>query len=176
MPGGLPKVELKSFLAEHRWGRCASLKSDAHIDVPTSHWFWNSTVAIASPPGVGCYRASTEYTHGGISLQEMVTPVIRVTAGRPGSDVARLLEAKWTGAKCRVSVEGNCTGVRVDVRTKQSDPGTSLLSDRQAREITPDGKVTVFLEDDSDIGKQAELVLLDSSGQVIASLSTTLGS
>ncbi len=116
-----------------------------------------------------------EYSHGGVSLQEMVTPVLRVTAAEPRSGSARLLEAKWTGAKCRVSVGGNCVGVRVDVRTSQSDPNTSLLADKQARETTPDGKVTVFLEDDSDIGKDAEIVLLDASGQVIDSLSTTLG-
>ena len=63
----------------------------------------------------------------------------------------------------------------MDVRTSQSDPNTSLLADKQARETTPDGKVTVFLEDDSDIGKDAEIVLLDASGQVINSLHTTLG-
>jgi hypothetical protein len=63
----------------------------------------------------------------------------------------------------------------VDVRTSQSDPSTSLLTDKQAREITPDGKVTAFLEDDSDIGKLAEIVLIDASGQVIDSLATTLG-
>jgi hypothetical protein len=39
----------------------------------------------------------------------------------------------------------------------------------------PDGKVTVFLEDDGDIGKNAEIVLLDASGQVIHSLPTKLG-
>jgi hypothetical protein len=175
VPGGLPKVELKSFLSEHRWGRCAALKSDAQTDTPTFKWHWNPDVAIASPPGSGCYRASTEYTHGGISLQEMVTPVLRVTAAKAAGGSARLLEAKWTGAKCRVSVGGDCAGVRVDVRTSQSDPNTSLLSDKQARETTLDGKVTVFLEDDSDIGKQAEIVLLDANGQVIGSLSATLG-
>jgi len=63
----------------------------------------------------------------------------------------------------------------VDVRTSQSDPKTSLLTDKQARETTDDGKVTVFLENDSDIGKGAEIVLLDASGQVIDSLSTKLG-
>ena len=31
------------------------------------------------------------------------------------------------------------------------------------------------LEDDADIGKQAEVVLLDASGQVIHALPTTLG-
>jgi hypothetical protein len=89
---------------------------------------------------------------------------------------ARLLEAKWTGAKCRVSVGGDFAGVRVDVRSSQSnDQNSSLLSDKQARETTSDGKVTVFLEDDSDIGKQAVIVLLDANGQVIDSLATILG-
>jgi hypothetical protein len=74
-----------------------------------------------------------------------------------------------------VSVGGACAGVRVDVRTSQADANTSLLTDKQARETTPDGKVTVFLEDDADIGKEAEIVLLDAAGQVIHSLSTQLG-
>ena len=175
VPGGLPKVELKSYLSEHRWGRCAALKADAQVDVPTFKWHWNPAVSIASPAGAGCYKASVEYSHGGISLQEMVTPVLRISPGKAAGGSAHLLDAKWTGAKCRVSVGGDCTGVRVDIRTSQSDPNTSLLSDKQAREITAGGKVTVFLEDDSDIGKQAEIILLDANGQVIGSMSTTLG-
>jgi hypothetical protein len=175
LPGGLPKVELKSFLAEHRWGRCAALKSGAQTDALTFKWHWNPEVEIASPLGAGCFRASMEYSHGGISLQEMVIPVLRVRAAGSTEGLSRLLEAKWTGARCRVSVGGNCVDVRVDVRTSQSDPNTSLLADKQARETTPDGKVTVFLEDDSDIGKDAEIVLLDTSGQVINSLHTTIG-
>ena len=175
VPGGLPKVELKSFLAETRWGRCAALKSEAKTNALAFKWHWNPEVMMASPPGAGCFRASMEYSHGGVSLQEMVTPVLRVRAARQTGGSARLLEAKWTGAKCRVSVGGHCVGVRVDVRTSQSDSNTSLLPDKQARETTPDGKVTVFLEDDGDIGKDAEIVLLDASGQVIDSLSTTLG-
>ena len=175
VPGDLPKVELKSFLAETRWGRCAALKSEAKTNALAFKWHWNPEVMMASPPGAGCFRASMEYSHGGVSLQEMVTPVLRVRAARPTGGSARLLEAKWTGAKCRVSVGGHCVGVRVDVRTSQSDPNTSLLADKQARETTPDGKVTVFIENDADIGKDAEIVLLDASGQVIDSLSTTLG-
>jgi hypothetical protein len=175
VPGGLPKVQLKTFLLEHRWGRCAALKAEAQADVPTFKWHWNPGVSIASPPGAGCYRASTEYSHGGISLQEMVTPVLRIKAGKAASGSPHVLEAKWTGARCRVSVGGDFAGVRVDVRTNQSDPNTSLLSDKQAREITADGRVTVFLEDDSDIGTQAEIILLDANGKVISSLPTTLG-
>jgi hypothetical protein len=175
LPGGLPKVELKSFLAENRWGRCAALKANAHTDTPVLKWHWNANVAIASPPGAGCFRASMEYSHGGVSLQEMVTPVLRVTSAASAGGAARLLEAKWTGAKCRVRVGGDYAGVRVDIRTSQSDPSTSLLTDGLARETNADGMVTVFLENDSDIGNKAELVLLDAAGLVIDALSTTLG-
>jgi len=176
VPGGLPKIELKSFLTDHRWGRCAALKAGAQTEVQTFKWYWNPGVSIASPPGAGCFRASMEYSHGGISLQEMVTPVLRITAQTPAEGSARLLDAKWTGAKCRVSAVGDCSGVRVDVRTSRSDSETSLLSNKLARETTSDGKVTIFLEDDSNIGKKAEIVLLESSGQVIDFLSTTIGS
>ena len=175
VPNGMPKVELKSFLTETRWSRCAALKFEAQTDALAFKWHWNPQVMMASPPGAGSYRAGIEYSHGGVSLQEMVTPVLRVTTGKLTGGSARLLEAKWTGAKCRVVVGGDYTGVRVDVRTSHSDPNTSLLSDKQARETAPDGKVTVFLEDASDIGKSAEIVLLDASGQVIHSLATTLG-
>jgi len=175
VPGGLPKVDLKSFLAEHRWGRCAALKPDAQADAPAFKWHWNPVVTIASPPGAGCFRAAMEYSHGGVSLQEMVTPVLRIRAVSPKSGSAQILEAKWTGAKCRVSVGGDCVGVRVDVRTSQSDPNTSLLADKHARETTTAGKVTVFLEDDANIGNNAVIVLLDATGQVIDSLTTKLG-
>lgn len=178
VPGGLPKVELKAFLTENRWGRCAALKSEAQSDEPVFKWHWNPAVAIACPPGAGCYRAGMEYSHGGVSLQEMVTPRLTITSSQPtdsAARAARITEAKWTGATCRVSIAGNCAGVRVDLRTSLSDPATSLLADRQARETTVDGKVTIFLEDDTDIGRPADLVLLGQSGQVIHSLTTTLG-
>lgn len=175
MPLGLPKVELKAFLTEDRWGRCASLKPGAQSDQQTYHWHWNDQVGIACPPGAGSYRAGTEYSHGGISLQETVIPYVTVTSGAASKGGTRIAEAKWTGAKCRVSVSGECSGFLLDLRTSLGDPTTSLLADRQPREVTPEGKVTLFLESDADIGKRAEIVLLSPTRQVIHSLPTTLG-
>jgi hypothetical protein len=175
LPGGLPKVELKAGLADHRWGRCAAMKSDSQTDVPTLKWHWNEDVVIASPPGVGCFRASMEYTHGGVSLQEMVTPILRVSNSGTSGGSTRLVEGKWTGAKCRITVSGEASGFSVDVRTQQADQETSMLANKQAVKISSDGKLAIFLEDDADIGRQAEIVLLDPSGKVIDSLPTTLG-
>ena len=175
MPGGLPKIELKAFLTETRWSRCAALKPEGQSDALAFKWYWNPDVMMASPPGAGSFRASTEYSHGGVSLQEMVTPIIHVKTTQHTGGAIRLVEVKWTGAKCRVSLSGKFAGIRVDVRTSLSDQSTSLLTDKQAREITPDGKVTVFLEEDSNIGMKAEIVLLDSTGQVILSTPTILG-
>ncbi len=83
VPHGLPKVELKAFLTETRWSRCAALKADAQTDALAFKWHWNPSVMMASPPGAGSFRAAIEYSHGGVSLQEMVTPVLRVKAAQP---------------------------------------------------------------------------------------------
>ena len=61
------------------------------------------------------------------------------------------------------------------MRIRQSDAGSSLLADLQTPEVTLDGKATAFLEDDSDIGRDAIIVLLDETGQVVDVLSTTIG-
>lgn len=176
MPKGLPKVELKSFLAEHRWGRCAALKSGVDSSgLPEFKWRWNEDVRIVTPPGVGCFKAGLEYSHGGVSLQEMVVPriVVRKSAARL-AEGATIAEATWTGARCRIRVEGASPGMKVDIRTRLNDADASLL-DGSAKEIGEDGSVSVFLEDDGDIGGDASIVLLDTSGQVIHSLETVLG-
>ena len=160
LPGGLEKVELKAFLAETRWSRCAELKAGVTTDGATFKWHWNPSVSMASPVGAGCYIASTQYSHGGVSLQEMVTPVLRVGTGKAASAGAKISETKWTGAKGKITVEGAAQGFRVDVRTSQAEPETSLLVDKQARELTTEGMVTVFLDDDAKVGTTAEVVLL----------------
>ena len=105
----------------------------------------------------------------------MVTPYLTVTSGGPAGGEARIVEAKWTRARCRVTVEGQLPGLLMDLRTTLGDPATSLLADRQPRDVTADGKATLFLESDSDIGKRAEIVLLSAGNKTIHSLSTTIG-
>ncbi len=175
LPNGLPKVELKAFLAEHRWGRCAAIKPAVRIDLPEFTWHWNETVRVVVPPGVGCFKTGMEYSHGGVSLQEMVVPHLAVRAGGRPTAGARLADARWTGARCRVVVEGALAGLSVDVRSRTGDASTSFLAGSQPKPVGRDGAATVFLEDDADIGKEAVIVLLDASQQVIDSLPTELG-
>ena len=83
MPGGLPKIELPKFLVDSRWGRCAAMKNTSSTELPVVGWHWNPSVTIASPHGIGCFKAGKEYDHGGISLQELVAPANpRETGGR----------------------------------------------------------------------------------------------
>ena len=175
MPLGLPKVDLKSFLTAERWGRCASIKPGSQSDQTTYPWHWNPAVEIACPPGAGCYRAGMEYSHGGVSLQELVIPRLRVRSGSSSRGGARITSATWTGARCRVEVTGLIPGLQVDLRTTLGDPASSLLADGQPRELTPEGKATLFLESDADIGRSAEIVLLSGTSEVVHSLPTTIG-
>ncbi len=175
VPGGLPKVELKAFLAEQRWGRCAAIKPAVATNLPEFTWRWNDSVRVVVPPGAGCFKAGMEYSHGGVSLQEMVVPHMTVRSGRSLEKATHIGEARWTGARCRIAVRGSITGHSIDVRLRQGDASTSFLEGRQARVIGEDGSAAVFLADDADMGKQATIVLIDASHQVIHSMLTTLG-
>ena len=175
MPQGLPKVELKAFLTEDRWGRCATLKAGANTDPVQMPWSWNPEVVIASPSGVGCYLAGVEYSHGGISLQEMVTPILRIGKSTTSTTLAKLATIQWIGAKCKVSVSGAVSNLRVDIRTVHGDLGTTLLGEDGARTVSAEGKVNLYLDDDGYIGRRADIVLIDAHGQVIDSRPATYG-
>jgi hypothetical protein len=175
VPGGLPKVELKAFLAEQRWGRCAAIKPAVATNLLEFTWQWNDAVRVVVPPGAACFKAGMEYSHGGVSLQEMVVPRMTVRAGLSPRREARITEARWTGARCRITIEGSSSGLQIDIRSRSSDLKTSYLEGNQAKTIGDDGTTAVFLADDSDIGNSATVVLLNDSKQVIHSLPTTLG-
>ena len=114
LPEGLPKVELPADLAETKWSRCAVVKGDP--SVPSYSWQWNPHIRIASPPGIGCFRAGEKYSHGGVSLQECVVPEVIVEQGIEAMR-ASIVSIEWRGMRCRVKVDTNDPRVRVDVRT-----------------------------------------------------------
>ncbi|MGI9159585.1 MAG: BREX-1 system phosphatase PglZ type B, partial [Saprospiraceae bacterium] len=78
LPGGLPKEELNKSLTETRWGRCALIKEGAKTDLLHLPWRWNPAIYIAYAPGISFFKRNEEYAHGGISVQECLTPLLHI--------------------------------------------------------------------------------------------------
>lgn len=175
LPEGLPKTELRGFLAVHRWGRCAALKETATPDLPLAPWRWNRAVTLAFPPGIGCFVAGTEYAHGGISPQELVVPRLTVQKATAGGSEAAIKEVKWNGATCKVTVQGAAAGCALDLRRRTADAASSFLVDQSAKALAASGSATLYLGDDGDLGSAAVLVLLDPAGTVLQARTLTLG-
>lgn len=78
VPDQLPKAVLNKNSTSEQTPRCAILKNSASSDQVTSPWYWNQHVNIAFAPGISSFRAGLHYEHGGLSLQECLTPVIDI--------------------------------------------------------------------------------------------------
>ena len=173
LPGGLPKVELPKYLTASRWARCAVIKGGSKVEVPTVRWHWNSHERVAVAPGIACFGAGNEYAHGGVSLQESLIPVIRVTAGDAASKTAaKVADVSWAGLRCRVQIEPAQPGLSVDLRTKVNDPGSSVNT---VRRVDAKGVASLLVADDELEGTPAAVVVLDASGHAIAKQLTIIG-
>lgn len=173
MPGGLPKTQLPTYLADTRWGRCALLKPGSKPSGLIVHWRWSSEALVALAPGVTCYREGMAYAHGGLSLQECLTPVLTVRAGvRVGTD-ATVTDVTWRGLRCKIVGGTAGPDLRVDLRTRPADPESSIVGGGKA--LAPDGRASCVVEGDALVGTAAVVVLLDANGTVVAKAPTTVG-
>ncbi|WP_291751553.1 MULTISPECIES: BREX-1 system phosphatase PglZ type B [unclassified Limnobacter] len=172
MPGGLPKAELAKHQAETKWGRCAVLKSSAQSDGLTFGWDWCKEVQIAYPPGIASFKAGEEYSHGGISFQESLVPIIELQVESSTVDFANIKSIGWRGLRCNIEVVSDAVGLRVDLRTKPAVADTSIVAAMKAVE---DGKASLAVADDSYEGQAAVVVVLDPSGNIIQKQVTTVG-
>ena len=163
---------MPSYLAEARWGRCAVLKDKSSVKVPTMMWHWSPDVRIAMAPGISCFRASLDYAHGSLSVQECLIPEFTVRAGKAARPKASIQSIKWVGLRCRVQVDGATPGLKADIRTKPADDSTSLAD---AKAVGKDGSVALLVGDDSLEGTAAAVVLVTNDGRTIAKQSTMVG-
>jgi hypothetical protein len=171
-PGGLPKVNLPTYLVGSRWGRCAVLKDSSHTELQSVPWRWNPAVQVVVAPGAAVFYEGYEYAHGGISPQECIIPDYVVTGTSGPAQAASIAEAAWTGFRLRVQVQGDVQELRADLRTKPADPSSSFVSPTP---VGSDGKVSLLVADDAMDGCAAVIVLLDASGNVLAKQATTVG-
>ena len=173
LPGGLPKVDLPKYLTASRWARCAAIKGGSKVEVPTVRWHWNAHERIAVAPGIACFGAGNEYAHGGLSLQESLVPVIRVTAGEAAAKTAaKIGDISWVGLRCRVQVETAQPGLSVDLRSKVNDPSSSVS---KVRLVDAKGAASLLVADDELEDTPAVVVVLDASGHVITKQPTIIG-
>jgi len=172
MPGGLPKVDLPRHLTESRWSRCAVIAAGATPDAMRAPWHWNPSEFFATAPGVACFKASEEYTHGGLSLQECLTPDLLVERAGANVLVAGIKSVTWRGMRCLVeaSVKGNA--VIADLRLERPN-GTSVVA--AVKPVEPDGAVSLVLADDEHERASLVLVLLSEDGQILAQRTTRVG-
>lgn len=174
VPGGLPKSELSKFEAETRWGRCAVLKDTSHGTPLTFGWDWCKDVQIAFAPGISNFKAGEVYTHGGLTLQECLVPVLEVVAAGGAASTVKvdITKVTWTGLRCKVEVSSATAGLRVDIRTKAALADSTLVAYVRTLE---NGKASVAVDDDANEGTAAFVVVLDSAGNVVQKKSTTVG-
>ncbi|MGS2724909.1 BREX-1 system phosphatase PglZ type B [Porticoccus sp. GXU_MW_L64] len=173
VPGDMPKSTLPVQAADSRWGRCAQLKKNVEVEGLTLGWHWNPSVPIHFPYGIHSFIAGRAYGHGGLSLQECVVPVISINSKQPAvSSSAQISTAKWLGLTCKVKVETSTQNLRVDLRTKLADPGSSLV---KVKSLDQDGKASLMVADDDQEGISAIIVILDEQDNVLCKQLTTIG-
>lgn len=172
MPGGLPKAELAKHQAETKWGRCAVLKSSAQSDGLTFGWDWCKDVQIAYPPGIASFKAGEEYSHGGISFQESLVPIIELQVESTSDSSAVIKSVTWRGLRCNIEVASDAVGLMVDLRTKPAVMDSSIVASPKLIEA---GKASLAVVDDGFEGQAAVLVVLDANGNVIQKQATTVG-
>ena len=174
VPGGLPKAELSKFEAETRWGRCAVLKDSSKGTPLTFGWDWCADVQIAMAPGISSYIAGSNYSHGGLSLQESLVPVIEIQSNIIPSNIKSITikEVSWVGLRCHIEIEPIATGYVADIRTKAAISDSSVAA--VPKEIVQ-GKVSLAIPEDELIGTAAIVVILDNAGNVVQKTATTIG-
>lgn len=172
-PEPMVKVELPKHLTETRWSRCAVIKDSIDSGYQQVGWYWNAGVSIAMAPGACSFRAGQNYDHGGLSLQECLTPIIEIKSVQPAkkSNIeAELSEVRWLGLRCRVKAHFNAGTVLAVLRTKTADPDSEICKRKPLKE----GRCTLMVDDQYE-GITAVLVLLDEQGEVLTKKPTLVG-
>ncbi len=179
LPGGLPMVKLPGHLTESKWARAAVLAGEARPDAPLHPWHWNPDEGFASPPGIACFSKRPEYAHGGLSVQECLTPDIRIGARTAEGGMARvglprtvIRSVSWLRMRCNVMVEGPGVGATADLRLG-SPSGESVASSPKA--IDADGCASLILRDEDHEDAALVLVVTASDGRVLAHRTTRRG-
>lgn len=175
LPGGLPKIELASVLTETKWGRCAVIKPGASTDERQYPWYWNSNQHFALADGISCFRNGMEYSHGGLSLQECLTLELTVSSGSSHASHAslKITDVAWRGLRCTIAVDGEFSGLLLDIRTQPGNPSSSVVV--SVKPLKENGTASVVVENEELDESSATIVLLDQNDNLVAQEATVIG-
>lgn len=175
MPGRLPTIQMSKDLTDNKWGRCASIKPGAATSERLYPWSWNPNQQFALADGVSCYGKSVDYNHGGLSLQECLTLELVVTQGGyvPGKPAVEVTDIAWKGLRCTVGVEGQYGVLSLDIRTQAGDPASTVVI--SVKPLKEHGTASVVVENEDLEGREAFVVLLGESGELVAAARTVIG-
>ena len=171
LPGGLPKVALPKHLTESRWARSAVLSGSGAPGVPCVPWHWNPGEEFATPPGIACFNASDAFAHGGLSIQECLTPDILVER-EPGTAPVAIESVTWVRFRCHVEVSGGGEGRIADLLL--SGPAGASVA-QSPKPVDRDGSASLVLADDEHEGAALTVVVKDTEGPVLAFRETRVG-
>ena len=79
VPDKLKEAKISKNEVKKRSARCAILKDNVATNELKVSWHWNENVTVVMAPGIAGYVGGDHYNHGGLSLQECLTPVINIT-------------------------------------------------------------------------------------------------
>lgn len=177
LPGGLPKVDLPQHLTvggHNRKARCGRLDQGATTSLPVVPWMWDPTVAIAVAPGSAAFESGQVYEHGGVSLQECVTPLLIVTAAAMRAEPAPLsISVRWRGLRAVVTVPQAPAGASLDLRGKAGDQASSVVE--SPAQIGSDGTAALLVEDEDLEGRMVFAVVLDATGTPVGQRAVEVG-
>ena len=174
LPGGLPMVSLPKHLVASKWARCAVVSGESRpSDVLRFPWRWNATQSFATPPGTACFSKQDEYAHGGVSLQECLTPDIRVERGAgPAGASASIRSIVWLRLRCVADVEAIGGPATADIRVGGPSGRSVVL---EPKPVADDGAVSLVLDGDEHEDAALTFVVADADGRVLAHQSTRTG-
>jgi hypothetical protein len=172
LPEGLPKIDLPKHLTLSRWARCAVIAGASNVEVPRVTWHWNTMESAAVAPGITCFNQSPCYAHGGLSIQECLTPDLLVRRGGERRSRATIKAVTWRGMRCLVEAEVDGGEVRADLRLESAN-GTSVV--KAAKVLEADGSTSLVVADDRHESAALVLVLLAADHTILAQQDTRVG-
>jgi hypothetical protein len=99
---------------------------------------------------------------------------LTVSAGKHSESSAAVIisDVSWKGFRCKVAIEGDPSGLSLDLRTHPGNPSTSLVMD--VKLFKEDGTSSVVVEDSDLEGQKATLVVVDAEGRLVAQRATAI--